>query len=48
MDGDIESGSLMAGQSVGLVTKIQSATEIMQELVMQACDFLAASERLAA
>jgi enoyl-[acyl-carrier protein] reductase II len=48
MDGDVESGSLMAGQSVGLVSKIQPIAEIMQELVTQACDFLTASERLAA
>jgi enoyl-[acyl-carrier protein] reductase II len=48
MDGDTESGSLMAGQSVGLVTKIQPAHDIMQELITQACDFLTASERVAA
>ncbi len=33
IDGDIERGSLMAGQSVGLVDKIQSVREIIQELV---------------
>ncbi len=41
VDGDIEHGSVMAGQSVGLVTKIQPMQEIMDELVLQACDFLA-------
>lgn len=33
IDGDIERGSLMAGQSVGMVKKIQPVKEIIQELV---------------
>ena len=33
VDGDIENGSLMAGQSVGMVTREQSAAEIIDELV---------------
>jgi enoyl-[acyl-carrier protein] reductase II len=33
LDGDVEHGSLMAGQSVGLVDKILSVEEIMNELV---------------
>ncbi len=33
MDGDVEHGSVMAGQSVGLVTKEQPMQEIMDELV---------------
>jgi enoyl-[acyl-carrier protein] reductase II len=37
MEGDVESGSLMAGQSVGMVTAEQPMTEIMEELVSQAC-----------
>ncbi len=37
VDGDIESGSLMAGQSVGMVTKEQSVREILEELVEEAC-----------
>lgn len=41
MDGDVEHGSVMAGQSVGLVTQEQSMQEIMDELVLQACEFLA-------
>lgn len=41
VDGDIENGSLMAGQSVGMVTQIQSTAEIMNELISQANDFLA-------
>ncbi|MBF0432540.1 MAG: nitronate monooxygenase [Fibrobacteria bacterium] len=36
VDGDIEGGSLMAGQSVGLVHKIQPMNEVMQELVQDA------------
>jgi enoyl-[acyl-carrier protein] reductase II len=33
IDGDVEFGSVMAGQSVGLVKSIQPVAEIMQELV---------------
>lgn len=36
IDGDVENGSVMAGQSVGMVSKIQPAAEIMDELVSQA------------
>jgi enoyl-[acyl-carrier protein] reductase II len=36
IDGDVESGSLMAGQSVGMVTREQSTVEILAELVDQA------------
>ena len=32
-DGDIERGSLMAGQSVGLVNKTQTIAEIFEEMV---------------
>ena len=32
IDGDVENGSLMAGQSVGLVNKVQPVAEIIQEL----------------
>jgi enoyl-[acyl-carrier protein] reductase II len=32
VDGQIDSGSLMAGQSVGLVNKVQSLQEIMDEM----------------
>jgi len=41
IDGDVENGSLMAGQSVGMVTKEQPVTEIIAELVSQAEDYLA-------
>jgi len=42
IDGDIEAGSLMAGQSVGFVTREQSTVEIIEELVGQALGVLAA------
>jgi enoyl-[acyl-carrier protein] reductase II len=42
IDGDIEGGSLMAGQSVGFVTRQQSTAEIIEELVSQALAVLAA------
>lgn len=42
IDGDIEGGSLMAGQSVGFVTREQSIAEIIEELVGQVLDVLAA------
>jgi NAD(P)H-dependent flavin oxidoreductase YrpB (nitropropane dioxygenase family) len=42
IDGDIEGGSLMAGQSVGFVTREQSTVEIIEELVSQALAVLAA------
>lgn len=40
IDGDVERGSLMAGQSVGMVTKIQPVQEIIDELVAQAVAYL--------
>lgn len=36
VDGDVESGSLMAGQSVGMVKKIEPIGDILDELVEQA------------
>jgi enoyl-[acyl-carrier protein] reductase II len=42
IDGDIETGSLMAGQSVGFVTAEQSTAAILDELVSQATAALAA------
>ena len=35
IDGDVERGSLMAGQSVGLVRQVQPIAEILAELVEQ-------------
>jgi enoyl-[acyl-carrier protein] reductase II len=42
IDGDVEAGSLMAGQSVGFVAREQTTTEILNELVSQAVAVLAA------
>ena len=42
VDGDVENGSLMAGQSVGMVSKEQPTAEILRELVEQASAGLAA------
>ena len=47
IDGDIEMGSVMAGQSVGMVTTEQSITDILQELVGQATAALAARRQAA-
>ena len=41
IDGDVETGSLMAGQSVGMVTAEQPVADIIGELVSQAHDVLA-------
>jgi enoyl-[acyl-carrier protein] reductase II len=40
IDGDVENGSVMAGQSVGMVQGIQTAQEIVDELVAQATYYL--------
>ncbi len=40
IDGDIEAGSVMAGQSVGMVTQIQPTASIIAELVEQAVQAL--------
>ncbi|MBV8494095.1 MAG: nitronate monooxygenase [Alphaproteobacteria bacterium] len=45
IDGDVEAGSLMAGQSVGLVTREQSTAEILTELVGQALAAVAGRDR---
>ncbi|MBI2236002.1 MAG: nitronate monooxygenase [Magnetospirillum sp.] len=45
IDGDVENGSVMAGQSVGMVTREQPTAEIIGELLEQAC--LALSSRTA-
>ncbi len=42
IDGDVERGSLMAGQSVGMVTGEQAVAEILTELVDQATQAAAA------
>jgi len=40
VEGDIETGSLMAGQSVGMVSSEQPVKEIINELVLQANTYL--------
>ncbi|WPB84158.1 NAD(P)H-dependent flavin oxidoreductase [Sediminicoccus rosea] len=47
VDGDVEQGSLMAGQSVGMVSREQPAAEIVAELMGQAAAALAARRGLA-
>jgi enoyl-[acyl-carrier protein] reductase II len=42
IDGDVEQGSMMAGQSVGMVTSVQSTEDIIAELLGQATAALAA------
>jgi enoyl-[acyl-carrier protein] reductase II len=44
VDGDVENGSIMAGQSVGMVTEEQPTATILRELVDQAVAALAARE----
>lgn len=48
IDGDVENGSLMAGQSVGMVTQEQSAAEIIAELRDQAAQAIMARSAAAA
>jgi enoyl-[acyl-carrier protein] reductase II len=47
IEGDVEHGSLMAGQSVGFVTREQSTREILDELVAEAVAALGARTRIA-
>jgi enoyl-[acyl-carrier protein] reductase II len=44
IDGDVEYGSVMAGQSVGLVTAVQPVSEIITELCTQAVAAIAARQ----
>jgi enoyl-[acyl-carrier protein] reductase II len=44
IDGDVDTGSLMAGQSVGMVSSEQPVADILKELVDQALDALATRE----
>ena len=41
IDGDVETGSIMAGQSVGMVKKVQPMAEILDELIEQANEAVA-------
>ncbi len=47
VDGDVEQGSLMAGQSVGMVSREQPAVEIVAELIGQAAAAVAARRAFA-
>ncbi len=47
IDGDIEEGSVMAGQSVGLVTAVQPVADIIAEIIEQAVAALAARHIIA-
>lgn len=40
IDGDVENGSVMAGQSVGMVKREEPTEVILQELINQASDYL--------
>lgn len=40
IDGDVENGSLMAGQSVGMVTKEEPVSDILQEIINEAENLL--------
>ncbi|MGQ0664481.1 MAG: NAD(P)H-dependent flavin oxidoreductase [Pseudomonadota bacterium] len=44
IEGDVENGSLMAGQSVGMVVREQTTREIIAELIDQALDALVARD----
>ena len=46
IDGDVEHGSLMAGQSVGMLKKVQPLREILQDLVDEADSGLAKAEKM--
>ena len=46
IDGDVENGSMMAGQSVGMVTQEQTVVEVIAELVEQAVVALIERNRL--
>ncbi len=46
VDGDVEHGSLMAGQSVGMLKKVQPLREILQDLVDEADAGLAKAEKM--
>ena len=46
IDGDVENGSLMAGQSVGMVTKEEPVAQIMEELIVQ-CEAALAARKAA-
>jgi enoyl-[acyl-carrier protein] reductase II len=48
IDGDIEHGSVMAGQSVGMVSRVEPAAIIVDELMRQAADYIGRCREIAA
>ncbi|AHC38987.1 NAD(P)H-dependent flavin oxidoreductase [Ehrlichia muris] len=46
IDGDITNGSLMAGQSVGMVREIQTTEQVIQGLILQACNYITSVQKL--
>ena len=46
VDGDVITGSIMAGQSVGMVTAEQSIDDVVQELVNQALESISIRNQL--
>lgn len=46
IEGDVENGSVMAGQSVGMITSVQPVADIVAELVEQAVDALVRRDRV--
>nr|WP_246373735.1 nitronate monooxygenase [Gluconacetobacter tumulicola] len=47
IEGDVENGSVMAGQSVGMITSVQPVAAIIAELVEQAVDALVRRDKAA-
>jgi enoyl-[acyl-carrier protein] reductase II len=48
IDGDVETGSVMAGQSVGMVTKEEPTADIIRDLIEGAVAALADRRKLGA
>jgi enoyl-[acyl-carrier protein] reductase II len=46
VDGEVEHGSLMAGQSVGMLERVQPLREILEDLVREADAGLARVEKM--
>lgn len=46
IDGDVDMGSLMAGQSVGMVTKEEPVADIIAELIEQAEEYLVKNKKI--
>ena len=46
IDGDITNGSLMAGQSVGMVREIQTTEQVINGLISQACNYITSIQKI--